>query len=220
MEKLEPCDLCHGEGVNRNSQLWPDYPPPCRACNGTGKAPPPASQSDRAVVAVGPITRIKGTDSISCPGLPSGMMCFGWAEQGWAINDKDGKRVATGDWGDCATIHLESGQSDEALVEAVDQPPRHVTDADRASQFISPSDGDHAELTALFRAHRNSAERELAELKGTLMKAGPIHAGPISGEHGRRYPRARQVVIEFEDGGGAYDFYETLVRLRIYFNEV
>ena len=95
----------------------------------------------------------------------------------------------------------------------------HVTDADRASQFISPSDGDHAALTALFRAHRNSAEREIAELKGTLMKAGPIHAGPIGGELGRRYPQARQTVIEFENGAGAYNLHAALVRLRIYFNE-
>lgn len=95
----------------------------------------------------------------------------------------------------------------------------HMTDADRASQFISPSDGDHAALTALFRAHRNSAEREIAELKGTLMKAGPIHSGPIGGELGRRYPQARQTVIEFEDGADAYNLHAALVRLRIYFNE-
>lgn len=75
---------------------------------------PPASQSDEALINVGPINRIPGSDSISCPGLPSGMMCFGWGEQGWAINDKDGKRVAAGNWGDRAT--LPASQS-EALVE-------------------------------------------------------------------------------------------------------
>lgn len=92
----------------------------------------------------------------------------------------------------------------------------HTTDAERASLFISPSDGDHAALTALFRAHRNSAEREIAELKGALMKAGPIHAGPIGGELGRKYPDARQCVIEFapEQAAGAYDLHGALVRLR------
>lgn len=32
------CDLCHGSGKNTSHQLWPDYPPPCRACAGAGKA--------------------------------------------------------------------------------------------------------------------------------------------------------------------------------------
>ena len=80
----------------------------------TQESTPPASQSDEALINVGPINRIPGSDSISCPGLPSGMMCLGWGEQGWAINDKDGKRIAAGNWGECAT--LPASQS-EALVE-------------------------------------------------------------------------------------------------------
>jgi len=44
----EVCDLCNGGGRNNHSQLWPDYPPACRACNGTGRlaaAPKVASES-------------------------------------------------------------------------------------------------------------------------------------------------------------------------------
>lgn len=41
------CDLCHGSGRNTSSQLWPDYPPACRACAGTGKEPDRAGWSNR-----------------------------------------------------------------------------------------------------------------------------------------------------------------------------
>jgi hypothetical protein len=103
-----------------------------------------------------------------------------------------------------------------AVKVAREEGAKAMQEAERAAQFISPSDGDHAELTALFRAHRNSAEREIAELKGALMKAGPIHAGPIGGELGRKYPDARQCVIEFapEQAAGAYNLHYALVRLR------
>lgn len=40
------CDLCGGEGVNRASQLWPDHPPACRACNGSGLLATPATTVD------------------------------------------------------------------------------------------------------------------------------------------------------------------------------
>lgn len=34
------CDLCNGSGKNTASQIWPDYPPPCRVCGGTGNIAP------------------------------------------------------------------------------------------------------------------------------------------------------------------------------------
>ena len=39
VNRTSACDLCHGSGLNMASQLWPDYPPACRACAGTGKEP-------------------------------------------------------------------------------------------------------------------------------------------------------------------------------------
>lgn len=39
LRQAEKCDLCHGSGRNGASQLWPDYPPACRACNGSGTLP-------------------------------------------------------------------------------------------------------------------------------------------------------------------------------------
>lgn len=38
---MTECDLCGETGRNTASQLWPDYPPACRACKGTGKADDP-----------------------------------------------------------------------------------------------------------------------------------------------------------------------------------
>lgn len=41
----EECDVCHGSGKNGCSQLWPDYPPPCAYCKGTGRLSQPVQQA-------------------------------------------------------------------------------------------------------------------------------------------------------------------------------
>lgn len=51
-------------------------------------------------------------------------------------------------------------------------------------------------------------------LEDALRTAGPIHAGPVPGALGQKYPRARQCVVEFEDGSGAYDLQMVLATAR------
>lgn len=111
---------------------------------GRERRTPPTSQSDEALINVGPINRIPGTDSISCPGLPSGMMCLGWGEQGWAITDKDGKRITAGNWGECAT--LPASQS-EALVEAI----ADYNDILRSCAAVAQRQGQNTSWDALGR---------------------------------------------------------------------
>ena len=128
---------------------------------------PPASQSE-ALINVGPINRIPGTDSISCPGLPSGMMCLGWGEQGWAINDKDGKRIAAGNWGECAT--LPASQSDEALVDLI---------AHELAEWLEWKDAMEA-ATAMLRIaklERAEGKREGIEEAAKVAEASPYNNG-------------------------------------------
>ena len=74
------------------------------------------------------------------------------------------------------------------------------------------------DANALADAEQALAERdaEIARLREALAKAGPIHAGPVGGELGRKYPDARQCVIEFapEQASGAYDLQMALARIR------
>lgn len=80
------------------------------------------------------------------------------------------------------------------------------------------------DLAQAFAAHREAAEarafeagaKAMREVLDALSKAGPIHAGPVGGDLGRKYPDARQCVVEFApgQGGGAYDLHSALVRLR------
>lgn len=51
-------------------------------------------------------------------------------------------------------------------------------------------------VAALKGVTQGRAEAEIARLREALAKAGPIHAGPVSGDLGRKYPDARQCVIE------------------------
>lgn len=98
-----------------------------------------------------------------------------------------------------------------------------ITQADRACLHAMniPASADDLLIVA---AHREAAEarafeagaKAMREVLDALSKAGPIHAGPLGGDLGRKYPDARQCVVEFApgQGGGAYDLHSALVRLR------
>ncbi|MGB3844265.1 MAG: hypothetical protein WA940_00210 [Sphingopyxis sp.] len=71
----EACDLCQGSGRNMGSQLWPEYPPPCRACRGTGKAELPTPDSDVIRRLVGAVRAFMPTGiSYSNPNIPDDVM--------------------------------------------------------------------------------------------------------------------------------------------------
>lgn len=134
------------------------------------------------LVEVGPINRIPGTDSISCPGLPSGMMCLGWGEQGWAINDRDGKRIAAGNWGECAT--LPASQS-EALVTQADREvyAQVLTElgigrwAEDARNGVDDCDAPLALIARHRAAARAEGKREGIEEAAKVAEASPFNNG-------------------------------------------
>jgi len=79
---------------------------------------------------------------------------------------------------------------------------------------------DTASLVQAFARYREAAfeagAKATREVLDALSKAGPIHSGPVGGDLGRKYPDARQCVIEFApgQGSGAYDLHSALVSLR------
>ena len=148
---------------------WNPKTPKSPATPFSSVSTPPTSQSDEALVKVGPINRIPGTDSISCPGLPSGMMCLGWGEQGWAITDKDGKRIAAGNWGECAT--LPASQSEALVVELERTIATHWQSAKDAARAILPI------IAAREAAARAEGRREGIEEAAKVADASPFNNG-------------------------------------------
>lgn len=69
-------------------------------------------------------------------------------------------------------------------------------------------------LALIAKTMQAALDARAMELEAALATAGPIHAGPIPGNLGQKFPKARQCVIEYEAGDGAYDLHSALVTLR------